>query len=166
MAKLKLVKVDYKYCDYLRRYDHKVCYNKGSKELRPYIGVLLEINACLYFAPLSSPKEKYKDMPDNIDFIKIDEGNLGAINFNNMIPLSVNNYSLLDFYSKNLKYARMLRMQLRWLIRHTDIIIDHASNLYYKYIKGTLDSRIRSRCCNFPLLEEKCFEYNNLFINN
>ena len=35
----KIVKVDYKYCDYLRKFDSKVPYNAGSKELRPFLGV-------------------------------------------------------------------------------------------------------------------------------
>ena len=30
----KIVKVDYKYCDYLRKFDNKVAYNKNEKELR------------------------------------------------------------------------------------------------------------------------------------
>ena len=35
----KIVKVDSNYCDYLRKYDSKVSYNAGIKELRPFIGV-------------------------------------------------------------------------------------------------------------------------------
>ena len=50
----RIVKVDYKYCDFLRKYDDKVPYNAGSKELRPFIGVLFMIGKCEYFAPLSS----------------------------------------------------------------------------------------------------------------
>ena len=33
----KIVKVDYKYCDYLRKFGNKVSYNAGIKELRPFI---------------------------------------------------------------------------------------------------------------------------------
>ena len=55
-AKLKIVKVNSKYCYCLRKYDCKVPFNAGSKELRPFIGVLFKINDCEYFAPLSSPK--------------------------------------------------------------------------------------------------------------
>ena len=58
----KIVKVDYNYCDYLRQYDNKVTYNAGSKELRPYVGILFIINKIEYFAPLSSPKEKHKKL--------------------------------------------------------------------------------------------------------
>ena len=45
----KLVKIDYMYCDYLRKYDKRVVYNKGKKELRPFIGVLFSIGDKEYF---------------------------------------------------------------------------------------------------------------------
>ena len=50
--KLKIVKIDTVYCDYLRQYDKRVSYNMGTKELRPFIGVLFKINQLEYFAPL------------------------------------------------------------------------------------------------------------------
>lgn len=56
--KLKIVKVESKYCNYLRKYDSCVPYNAGTKELRPFIGVLFRVNKLEYFAPLSSPKPK------------------------------------------------------------------------------------------------------------
>lgn len=37
VQKLKIVRVDSKYCDYLREFDNKVAYNKFEKELRPLI---------------------------------------------------------------------------------------------------------------------------------
>ena len=52
----RLVKVDYKYCDYLRKFDNKVSYNAGIKELRPFIGILFVVDGIEYYAPLSSPK--------------------------------------------------------------------------------------------------------------
>jgi protein AbiQ len=58
----KIVKVDSKYCDFLRKYDDKVSYNAGTKDLRPFIGVLFMIEKCEYFAPLSSPKSKHKKL--------------------------------------------------------------------------------------------------------
>ena len=58
--KFKIVKVDSKYCNYLRKFDNKVVYNAGKKDLRPFIGVLFTIENCEYFAPLSSPKLKHK----------------------------------------------------------------------------------------------------------
>ncbi len=58
--KFKIVKIDSKYCDYLRNFDEKVIYNAFDKELRPFIGVLFIVGKYEYFAPLSSPKEKHK----------------------------------------------------------------------------------------------------------
>lgn len=43
---LKIVRVDSDYCDYLRKYDSKVMYNKNEKELRPFIGLLFKIDTC------------------------------------------------------------------------------------------------------------------------
>lgn len=42
--KLKIVKVESKYCNYLRKYDSRVPYNAGTKELRLFIGVLFRVN--------------------------------------------------------------------------------------------------------------------------
>jgi len=98
----QIVKVDSKHCDYLRKFDNRVAYNKDSKELRPFIGILFTINDIKYFAPLTSPKLKHKKMKNTIDFIKIGNGTLGAINFNNMIPVKDNNYVLIDLNRKNL----------------------------------------------------------------
>ena len=65
---LEIVRVNSDYCDYLRQFDNKVAYNKHEKELRPFIGILFEIDTCKYFAPLSSPKLKHRKMKNMIDF--------------------------------------------------------------------------------------------------
>ncbi len=163
---LKIVRVDSDYCDYLRKFDNKVSYNKYEKELRPFIGILFEIENCEYFAPLSSPKSKHKTMKNTIDFFKIKNGELGAVNFNNMIPVQENNYTIVDLKKKNLnssehKYQRMLIEQLNWLNANYKQIKNKSFKLYQLYISDKLPENIKSRCCNFKLLEEKCREYKN-----
>ena len=59
MFNLEIVKIDPNYCDYLRKFDSKIYYNKYQKENRPFIGVLFKIKNMNYFAPLSSPKAKH-----------------------------------------------------------------------------------------------------------
>ena len=159
-----LVKVDSKYCDYLRKFDNKVVYNKNNKELRPFIGVILKVNEVLYFAPLSSPKIKHLNMKDNLDFMKINHGNLGVVNFNNMIPVLKENYTLIDLNNKptnnqDLTYYYLLLAQLSWLNAHRLQVIRKATHLYDLYITNKLSPNIKKRCCNFPLLEEKCINY-------
>ncbi|MFR5985409.1 MAG: type III toxin-antitoxin system ToxN/AbiQ family toxin [Bacilli bacterium] len=161
----KLVKIDYMYCDYLRKYDKRVVYNKGKKELRPFIGVLFSIGDKEYFAPLSSPKPKHQIMKNNIDFFKIDNGTLGVINFNNMIPVYKDNYDVITLNKHNLskgrkEYQTLLKKQLLWLNKNSDIVRKKSIILYNAYISGALYKNIYDRCCNFPLLEVKCDEYN------
>ena len=161
----KIVKVDYKYCDFLRKYDNKVTYNAGTKDLRPFIGVLFTIENCEYFAPLSSPKPKHKNMKNTLDFFKIKDGELGAVNFNNMIPVNENNYSLVDLNKETLtiaelKYQKLLREQLDWLNANYKQVKNKSFKLYQLYSNGKLPENIKVRCCNFKLLEKKCVEYN------
>ncbi|MCI9586035.1 MAG: type III toxin-antitoxin system ToxN/AbiQ family toxin [Bacilli bacterium] len=163
---LCMVKIDTKYCDYLRQFDDKVPYNYREKELRPFIGVLFEVNNCMYFAPLSSPKPKHLKIKSKLDFLKIDSGKLGAINFNNMLPVTENNIIKLELDKKCItkseeKYIKLLKEQLFWLNRNHEKLYGRSKKLYTKYLDGTLDSNIAKRCCNFKLLEEKCQEYNN-----
>jgi len=161
----KIVKVDYKYCDYLRQFDNKVSYNAGSKEMRPFIGILFVVNGCEYFAPLSSPKAKHIHMKNNVDIVKIDNGRYGVVNFNNMIPVTASNYELFDLNAiprdtYELKWQNLLKSQLLWLNKNIKDVKGKAFKLYEMYKNGRLDERIKSRCCNFILLEEKCNEYN------
>jgi len=94
---LKLVQIESDYCDYLRKFDKRVPYNFGEKETRPFVGILFSVESKLYFAPISSPKIKHLKMKETIDFMKLDNGNLGAINFNNMIPVSEKFYKVKRF---------------------------------------------------------------------
>ena len=166
LVHLKIVRVNTNYCDYLRAFDNKIPYNKNEKELRPFVGILFQIENCKYFAPLSSPKEKHKHMKNTLDFFKIKDGELGAVNFNNMIPVSEKNYSLVDLdkqHSSNaeLRYQKLLKEQLNWLNANYIQIKNKSFKLYTLYNNEKLPLKIKERCCNFKLLEEKCAEYNS-----
>lgn len=162
---LKIVRVNSDYCNYLRRFDNRVSYNENEKELRPFIGILFQIDTYEYFAPLSSPKSKHKNMKNTVDFFKIKGGELGAVNFNNMIPVNKNNYSLVDLNKETLtiaelKYQKLLIEQLDWLNANYRQVKNKSFKLYQLYNNGKLPQTIKLRCCNFKLLEEKCVEYN------
>ncbi len=168
----KIVKIDAKYCNYLRNFDKKVSYNAGIKKLRPFIGVLFKINDIEYFAPLSSPKEKHKKLKNSLDLIKINNAKYGVINFNNMIPVTKENYELFDLNKKTDDKDERLRIvlmkkQLRWLNANKKLIYNKSKILYNLYKNNKLPLNIKDRCCNFLLLEEKCYIYNknNLIYN-
>ena len=129
---------DIKYCNYLRQFDNKVSYNAGSKELRPFIGILFIVEEYEYFAPLSSPKIKHIHMKNNLDIVKIDGGRYGVVNFNNMIPVTSNNYELFDLKAVpkdtyELKWQNLLKSQLLWLNKNIKNVKGKAINLYEKY---------------------------------
>ena len=138
---LQIIRVDTNYCDYLRKFDSRVAYNMNEKEIRPFVGILFKIEDCEYFAPLSSPKSKHKKMKNTIDFLKIKNGELGAVNFNEA------------------KYQKLLKEQLAWLNANYIQVKDKSYKLYTLYNKGKLPETMRERCCNFKLLEEKCLKY-------
>ena len=105
--RLNLYYISNDYIDYLRKFDDKVRFNKNHS--RPYVGIVYTYNNNNYFAPLSSPKPKYqKTKKTAIDIWLIDEGKLGVINFNNMIPCPIKLVELLDLQLKrrNIKIIR------------------------------------------------------------
>ena len=164
--KIKIVKVDSDYCNFLRKYDDKVSYNAGNKELRPFVGILFTVNNCEYFAPLSSPKPKHIKLKNTLDLIKINDGIYGVVNFNNMIPVTNNNYTEFDLNKKtngkNEQYRiQLLNNQLRWLTSNKKDIYQKSKILYNLYINDKLPRNVKDRCCNYLLLEEKCVEYNS-----
>ena len=88
--RFKLYTIDEDYIKYLKMYDSKVSNNYDNNvNNKPYVGIVYkDVDNRQFFAPLSSPKEKHKRMSDfMIDCIKLDGGELGVINLNNMIPV-------------------------------------------------------------------------------
>jgi len=59
-----------------------------------------------------------------------------------------------------MKYQKLLREQLAWLNANYYQVKNKSFKLYELYTKGRLPDNIKSRCCDFKLLEEKCKEYN------
>ncbi|MGN0453657.1 MAG: type III toxin-antitoxin system ToxN/AbiQ family toxin [Ruminococcus sp.] len=161
---LSFYTVNSDYCDYLRKFDRCVPYTMEQKCTRPFIGVLLRVNDYTYYAPLSSPKPKHQKMKNQIDFLKINNGVYGAINFNNMIPIidvvtqKINPNALHRSYDND-AYRNLLNNQLSWCNSNKKTIISHAEKLYSKITEGVANQSLKNRCCNFKLLEQKCREY-------
>jgi protein AbiQ len=157
--------VDAGYCDFLRKADARVPFTQGDKSARPFVGVLLEINEMKYYAPLSSPKPKHLKMGNPLDFLKIDGGKLGAINFNNMIPVHkacLTNANLTighDDGRDERAYKNLLADQLSWCNRNRNEISARAMKLYGIIVSGAGKQSLRNRCCDFKALESRYSEY-------
>lgn len=165
--KIDLVNVNYEYGDYLRKEDFRVPYLSDEKRLRPFVGVLFEINNTNYYAPLSSPKSKFFKMKNTIDFQKINNGKWGAINFNNMIPVPETEIFPVDIIEditdsiETKQYKSLLIEQLNWCQRNRELIEKKALKLYNTVLKGS-NIKLINRCCDFKLLEERCLDYERL----
>lgn len=158
--KIYFYTVNPSYCDFLRQFDKCVPYNFDKKDTRPFVGVLIKINDSLYYAPLTSPKPKHLKMKNQLDFIKIKGGELGAINLNNMIPIPQSELKKISFssYSDD-KYKNLLQNQWEWCNLNQNYIKAQSSKLHTVITNGTKNISLKKRCCNFTLLEQKCLEY-------
>lgn len=157
--------VDSAYCDYLRGTDSHVPYTMDKKSIRPFVGIVFTVNGFHYYAPLTSPKSKHLQMKNQIDFLKINNGKWGAINFNNMIPVSLDNLTKVDMRitdtdsKSEIDYKNLLANQLSWCNSHREIILKQAKKLYYTIVQGKAWSNLSGRCCNFALDEQMCLKY-------
>lgn len=149
------------YCDFLRKTDPCVPFTMDSKSIRPFVGIVFFINGFQYYAPLTSPKKKHLHMKNQIDFLKINGGEWGAINFNNMIPvwpkcLKKVEIRLLETDTKaDIDYKNLLSNQLSWCNSHKDAILKQAEKLYDIIINGRAWGNLAARCCNFSLGERQ-----------
>ena len=158
MKNLKLYFIDTEYINYLRMYDKKVAYNKVPN--RPYVGVVYTYNNFNYFAPLSSPKPKHIQLKNTaIDIFKIDNGRLGVININNMIPTPKEVLTEAIPNVKDHKYKSLLIDQIDYINHNKQYLYAKVVQFQTIYRKSHLQENILSRCCNFTLLEEKCLEF-------
>ena len=159
MKNLKLYYIDDEYINYLRMFDDRVPYNKNKT--RPYIGVVYKYEGVNYFAPLSSPKPKHLKISDkSLDVFKIDDGKLGVVNLNNMLPTPLECLTnVLPTLKNNDKYKNLLIDQLNCINKEKEILFAKIITFQKRYKAGYINDRIKERCCNFKLLEEKCNEY-------
>lgn len=160
---MKLYNVEDDYVDFLKTFDSKVPDNKIEK--RPFVGVVFTISGYNFFAPLSSPKLKHCGMSNAADFHKINGGSQGAINFNNMIPIPNSELILIDIDSITDKnYKNLLNSQLRFINSVQEVLKKKAEKLYRLVgsddrILSNNQIKIKQRCINFGLLQEKMKEF-------
>ena len=165
----KLYKVDMKYIRNLHNIDDKVLSvsPQAGKDNRVFIGIVIVCGSYKYCIPLSSPKEKHKNMKNSMDFSKIEVNGklLGVLNFNLMIPIEEEQLQLVDTTifkrdRENIRYYKKLcTLELEWCQTNNEVICNKANVLYKKYLSNEPFAG-RNRCLNFPKLEAECEKYN------
>lgn len=160
---LSFYTVDVAYGNGLKAIEPRVPHISNGKERRPFVGVVLMIGLIPYYAPLTSPKPKHQAMKNQIDFLKINNGKWGAINFNNMIPVPQQYLSKVsiaitptDTFDEQ-RYKRLLGNQLSWCNQQRARIEQKALKLYQTIAGNNAHVLLRQRCCDFA----KCEQYYN-----
>ena len=172
--RLNLYLIDIKYIRNLAKTDDHVMSVslQTGKETRPFVGIVIVCGVQKYCIPLSSPKLKHKSMKNEVDFMKILDGEklIGVLNFNNMIPVVENCIAPLnlrvgrndDTATKN--YKKMAIKQLDWCQRNQDAIVKKANKLYTMLQSDKVSGILKRRCCDFKKLEmvqQKWIENSN-----
>lgn len=158
-------RVDSTYCDFLREHDPCVPYTMDRKATRPFIGIVFTVNGISYYAPLTSPKPKHLRMKNQVDFLKINQGTWGAINFNNMIPVHPKSLTKVDMRrtesdtKEDIAYKNLLSNQLSWCNSNRDTIVKQAKKLYEMIVSGKAWPTLAGRCCNFSVDEQQYLLY-------
>jgi protein AbiQ len=151
-----------------------------NKSSRPFVGILVLVNGRKYCVPFSSPKPKFKDKKNGIDFMKIlDETQkkeqgvskiIGALNFNNMLPVTesvlseINIKTKKDDTSRTKNHKLLLAKQLDWCRKNEAEILNKANKLYILVTEHPERNRhLVQRCCNFKKLEDVLSRYSSKY---
>jgi protein AbiQ len=154
--------VDNQYIAHLKTVDSKVPNNYNA--IKPFVGIVLEINGFKYLAPLTSPKPNhdYRKSGD-ITCVKIHElgkpeTKLGMIQLKNMIPVSDSVINLFNVKSRGPAYESLLNNQLGYIKTVHEEIVNKSAKLYgqvtVKKTKFYVDLS-----CEFIALEQACNNY-------
>lgn len=158
MESLRLYRISDKYIRFLKSRDPRVQDNKDRR--RPYVGVVLYVGDHRYFVPMESPKPNHANIKPGRHIMKIDNGKLGLLGFNNMIP--VHDAALIAFdidREPNAQYAELLRRQVSYINRNKADILNHASQTYYSVVHKN-NKFLLKICCDFKKLEYACKQYD------
>lgn len=171
--KLNLYSISDKYIKYLRKFEDKIYDNKKEIRVRTrkYLGIVLTINNCNYYIPMSSPKksdyidyEKRIIRKDTKTIIRIYNGNrlYGTLRISNMIPVPITE---LEPYmietEQDRKYKEVILGELRYINNNVEKITKNAKIVYNQRIKNENIGYIKNTV-NFKLLEEKLEEWNKM----
>lgn len=157
MENLKIYRISDHYIRFLWSRDKKVQYNKGNR--RPYVGVVLHVGGYKYFVPMESPKPNHVNIKAGKHILKLDDGRLGILGFNNMVP--VHKDALIDYdidAEVDKKYRELLRNQAVVCNRMKADIFDHASRTYFDVVNNKNKFLVRISC-DFKALEKACKEF-------
>lgn len=154
---LQFYDINDEYASYLRGFDGQVPYISYGSNNKFVCGIMLNINECNYFAPISSQTKKQRT---NM-LITDKKGNVVAsIKFSYMLPVPASEVTRKDFSTVRATdpaYADLLYIEYEFCKKHEREIREKARKVYA--IGCNENHFLNYTCCKFKLLEEKCKDY-------
>lgn len=151
---LKFYEVDNNYIQYLKKFEPKIP-NFNYKNNNKFVcGIVLKINKCNYYVPVSSNKIIFKSSLPIYDKSKI----TSTLKFSFMFPIPNSCCSVKNFNAVNMPYKRLLQKELKYCNSIRDDIRQKAKDIYDTVINKESYIMVKN-CCDFKLLEQKCIEY-------
>lgn len=179
------ININQDYLKYLHEYCPEVYYKPAGYENKPYLGILITNDDIQYVIPLSSAKEKHTSWK-NIEsdrfliyevckkntiskqavYKKMSDGTvehlLSVIDLKKMIPIKDGLYSKVDLTHSDkdsneiTNYKNLMNKEFSFCLKILNSMIQKANKLYEKQIST---GKIGKFCCDFKLLESKCWDY-------
>lgn len=109
---------------------------------------------------MESPKENHKKIRSGGAVLKLDDGKLGVMGFNNMIPIRddcIVPFNIGDIEDE--RYRMLLYNQLRYCNKNEQLIKKRAWDTYRKQISKNVPL-YKKICCNFRKLEKMSRQYD------
>jgi len=176
--RLKLYCINMKYVRNLANADDNVMSvsPQVNKSTRPFVGIVVVFDNKKYCVPLSSPKKKFENKKNAVDFMKIthptaknDKGAykvIGVLNFNNMLPVDESLLKPVDMQIHSgdspqiAAYKELLKDQLSFCRSNQDLIARKANKLYDLVVNHPdKNFSLVKRCCKFAKLEQVLVDY-------
>lgn len=157
LENLRIYRIDDRYIRFLRSRDGKVQDNKNRR--RPYVGVVLLIGGYQYFVPMESPKPNHQNIKPGKHILKLDNGNLGLLGFNNMVPVHKDALIVFNIDKEpDENYRNLLKRQAAICNRMKADILNHASRTYFDVVNNK-NKFLVNISCDFKKLEKACKDY-------
>jgi protein AbiQ len=109
---------------------------------------------------MESPKPNHARIKPGRHIMKLDNGRLGLLGFNNMIPIPDSALIRFDINAEpDKQYADLLRRQVSYINRNKASVLDHASATYYQVVTKK-NQFLCSISCDFAKLEKASKQYD------
>ena len=106
--------VDKDYIRYLIQFDSRVGYVEYGEKLKLHVGVLLTVNDCHYYVPISSAKPKHQRMSNSLDFHKLQDADTGYL-YATILPLTSKLRTLHAHFAQTYRTASPLSIYTHFL---------------------------------------------------